>query len=89
MDGEKLFMSLVKDEQSMLGGSKPLMLSLGTCSWGRGEGGRLGNREEEFSVNRGGAIPLHAPDPHPVDFGPPLRSPSPPLSLLSLSLTPF
>mmetsp|Transcript_21449 Transcript_21449/g.41725 ORF Transcript_21449/g.41725 Transcript_21449/m.41725 type:complete len:420 (+) Transcript_21449:196-1455(+) len=44
-------------------------------TWGRGEGGRLGNREGTFSMNRGGAIPLHNPDPFPVDVTTPLIDP--------------
>jgi alpha-tubulin suppressor-like RCC1 family protein len=38
-------------------------------TWGRGEGGRLGNQLEEMDRNRGGIMPLFCPEPqHPVDI---------------------
>jgi alpha-tubulin suppressor-like RCC1 family protein len=37
-------------------------------TWGRGEGGRLGNQVQEMDRNRGGIMPLFCPAPSPVDI---------------------
>mmetsp|Transcript_59707 Transcript_59707/g.141340 ORF Transcript_59707/g.141340 Transcript_59707/m.141340 type:complete len:438 (-) Transcript_59707:102-1415(-) len=41
-------------------------------TWGRGEGGRLGNNVDAWNRSRGGVFALHCPDPHAVDLQGPL-----------------